>query len=524
MKRQVLLIVLGLALAAALAPPPVRASGRSATLVGAFDVGPGGYPQKFNPLTATAGFTWFNKYYSTLTLYDETFQRIEGDLAQSWQVSPEGRRVVFNLRPGVSWHDGQPFTSRDVKFTLDLVRQPELGSPFAARLDALSSVSTPDERTVVLQLRVANSALLDALTQLMIVPAHRLGDLAPRDVRDSDWWKTAPVGTGPFRWGRYLPDQYVELLAYAHYHGGRPRLDRLVNRYFKDPAAAVMALRTGEIHFTYLSPDQMPEVSARAAARVVEGSSQVLNYLGFNHRDPRFADLRVRQAILLAIDRAAIVRSLYGGRASLAHCVYTQAPWVSDDLDRHAHDPARARALLSEAGWARIKGEPIELLTYYNDQVSRDVVAALQAQLAAVGVTIRARFVDGPTYGQITDSGRFSMVLAGAGNGPEPDVLAPMLSSQAHPPQGVNRMRVDLPELDRLLALGRETVEPARRAAVYREICRLTNARLPWAPLWVGMRHGGIGHQVAGMVWWPAPGGGRYRDRAEDWFLRPGAP
>jgi peptide/nickel transport system substrate-binding protein len=514
-----LTLTLTLALAASLVSTPSLAANK--VLVGGFDVGPGGLAQKFNPLTATAGFTWFNKYFGTLALYDEKFQKISGDLAQGWQVSPDGKTVTIALRTDVKWHDGKPFTSRDVKFTLDLVRNPELGSAFATRLEGLSSITTPDAKTVVLNLQVPNSPIFDALTSLMIVPEHQLGTMKPQDLRNAEWWKNSPVGTGPFKWGKYLPDQYVELDANPDFYRKKPKLDKLVNRYFKDGAAAAIALRAGEIQFTYLTLDQVPDITARQNARVVEGSSQVLNYLGFNNTEPRFKDVRVRQAMMMAIDRAGIVRSLYGGRAQLASCVYSQPQYVPNDVNPYGHDPARARLLLAEAGWDRIKGEPIELLTYYGDQLSKDVVSTLQAQLAAVGVDVKPRFVDGPTYGQIADSGKFTLVLAGAGNGPEPDSISPLMDSGDQPPRGVNRMRVAMPELDRLFDQGRKESDVARREAIYKDVCRLTNARLPWGPLWVANRFGGIGQKVQGMVWWPAPGGGRYQDHAENWDIAP---
>lgn len=512
-----ILAVSALALAASLTSAPSFANNK--VLVGAFDVGPGGLPQKFNPLIATAGFTWFNKYFSTLALYDEKFQKISGDLAQSWQVSADGRTITFALRPDVKWHDGKPFTSKDVKFTLDLVKSPEFGSTFATRLEGLASVTTPDARTVVLNLQTPNSPILDALTSLMIVPEHLLGSMKPQEMRNADWWKTAPVGTGPFKWARYLPDQYVELDAYQDFHRKKPKLDKLVNRYFKDGGAAAIALRAGEIQFTYLTLDQVPDGAARQSLRIVEGSSQVLNYLGFNNTEPRFKDVRVRQAILMAIDRAAIVKSLYAGRAQLANCVYSQQQLVPADLNPMGYDPVKARQLLADAGWERIKGEPIELLTYYGDQVSKDVISAIQAQLGAIGVDVKPRFVDGPTYGQIADSGKFTLVLAGAGNGPEPDSLSPLLDSEYQPPRGVNRMRVTLPDLDKLFDQGRKESDPKKRETIYRDICRLTNAQLPWAPLWVANRFGGIGQKVQGMIWVPAPAGGRYQDFAETWDI-----
>jgi len=107
------------------AGPFVRAAASGGTLVGGFDVGPSGSPGKFNPLTDGAGYTWLMKYYSPLLTYDATFRKLQGELATSWDVSPDGLRYTFHLRKGVTWHDSQPFTSKDVQFTINLVKNPD---------------------------------------------------------------------------------------------------------------------------------------------------------------------------------------------------------------------------------------------------------------------------------------------------------------------------------------------------------------------------------------------------------------
>ena len=493
-------------------------------LVGAFDLGPGGNPQKFNPLAASAGFTWYNKYFGTLALYDVGFEKISGDLAESWTMAPDGRLITFKLRKGVKWHDGKPFSAKDVKFTLELAKNPDSGSLFVARLDGLSHVSTPDPLTVVLTLKSPNAPILDTLTSLMMLPEHHLGGVAPKELRNADWWRRNPVGTGPFKWSRYEPDQYVELLANADYYRGRPKLDKLVNRYFKDSGAAAMALQAGEIQFSYLTLDQVKDAKASSSYRIVSGPSQVLNYLGFNNQEARFQDVRVRQAMLMALDREAIIKYLYGGQAQAGQCVYTQALFVPSDVKAYGYDPQKARQLLREAGWERIKGEPIELITYYGDQLSKDVLATIQAQLASVGVHVVPRFLDGPTFGKLVDSGKFALAFAGAGNGPEPDTLGPFMESAHTPPKGVNRMRVNLPEIDKLFDTGRQETSAAKRPAHYQSICRITNAHLPWAPLWESKRFGGIAKTVQNMVWTPAPAGGRYQDHAENWSIQRHAP
>ncbi|MDE1179343.1 ABC transporter substrate-binding protein [Paraburkholderia sp.] len=489
------------------------------TMTGAFDTGPAGAPQQFNPLTATAGYSWFNKYFGTLVLYNVDMSRIDGDLASDWTVSPDGRKITFRLRKDVKWQDGQKFTAKDVKFTLDLLKNPDLPNQFWARLSDIQSVDAPDDYTVVLNLDKPNLALLDALTNVMIVPQHALANVPVKDLRTASWWKTGPVGTGPYKWGKYVPDQYVELDANPQYYRGRPKVDTLINRYFKDDGAAVLALQSGDIQYSYMSLAQVRNTKSDKF-RTVAGPSRVLNYVGLNFADPRFKDVRVRQALLMAIDRAALVKNLYAGQAKLANCVLTDSHYVPGNLNPYAFNPAAAKQLLAQAGWDKIAGQPIELLTYYSDPVSKNAMAVIQSMLAQVGVNVQPRFVDAPTYGELVRGGKFSMVYAGVTNGPDPDVLTSVLKSDYAPPRGYNVMRVNMPALDALMDQGRAESDVAKRPAIYQDVCRYTNANLPWLPILEANRFAGVSTHVQDFVWTPAPGGGRYMDHAERWSIK----
>lgn len=520
MKKQALfgkkLLVVAAITAIASAALPVSAQ----TFVGAFDVGPAGNAQKFNPLTSSAGFSFFNKYFGTLTLYDVSLQKISGDLAESWSYAKDSKSLTIKLRKGVKWHDGKPFSARDVKFTLDLIMNPELATVFAPRLAEVAEIKATDDLTVVLVLKSADVTLPDAFTNIMILPEHLLAKIPAKDLRNSDWWKT-PVGTGPFKWTKYLPDQYVELEANKDFYRGAPKLAKMINRYFKDGSSAAIALQAGEIHHTYLTLDQLKDNQSNKNVDVVSGPSHVLNYIGFNNSDPRFKDLRVRQAILLALDRQSIVKNIFAGTAELANCVLTLPKFVPADLNKYETNAAKAKSLLAEAGWEKLSGgDPVELLTYYSDQGSKDVMATIQSMLAAVGVKVNPRFVDPPTYAQIAESGKFSMVFAGQANGPDPSVLNSVLDSNYAPPRGLNRMRVSIPEVDKLIEAGKGESDDGKRSAIYQQLCRVTNAQLPWVPLWVANRFGGNSKNAVGVIWTPAPGGGRYQDFPETWSLR----
>ena len=494
------------------------------TITGAFDVGPGGMPGNFNPLSATAGFTWLNLYFEPLVIYDAALEKIVGALASSYQVSADQLTYTFHLTEA-KWHDGKPFTAEDVRFTFETAKNAASGSNFAARLASIASVTATDARTVVVKLSAPNSGLLDTLTKVMMLPAHALSAMPVADLARNAWWSTTPIGTGPFRFTRYANGQFVSLAANPDYRGGAPKVDRVVNRYFENTAGAVAALRSGEIQFTYVEADDVANFKDDKAFRVIEGNSYVVNYIGFNQEVPLWKDARVRKALMHAIDRAQIIKALYGGAAVPANCGYVAPAFTPAGIDAYAYDPAKARALLAEAGWAKINGDkPITLLTYYNTPLAGNVMAAVQAMLAQVGINVVPRTVDVPTYNATVyaatpDWNAFPLVYAGLQNGPDPSIINIGLNEKQLPPAGANIMRVRMPALSAAFDAALGETDAAKRPARYQDVCKAMNENLPWATMWVTARYGVASTKLTDFVWVPAPAGGPYEAHPERWSI-----
>ena len=524
-RRQGLAQGSALTVAAALGMPGLARSQGRKVLTGGFDVGPGGFPKNFNPLAATAGFTWFNLYYETLLNYDIGLTRIGPALASAHEPSTDLKTHTFHLVPDAKWQDGEPFTSADVAFTFDLARDSKTGSVFAGRLVDLVGVDTPDPHTAILRLGKASSGVGDLVTRMMMLPKHSLGAV-PRDGLDhADWWSKSALGTGPFRFVRYETDQFVELTANPAYRRGKPKLDGVINRYFASTAGAVAAQKAGEIQFTYVEPDDLKTFQADPAARVIDGNSWVVNYLGFNHLTPFWRDLRVRQAVMHAINREAIIKSLLGGNAVLANSGYTADGVVPSGLEPYAYDPAKARALLKDAGWDQIgAGKPLPLITYYNTPLVANMLAAIQAMLGQVGITIVPRLLDVPTFNGITmarepDVSQFAMTYAGAVDGPEPSSLIPFQHERQIPPNGVNQMRIRMAELNDAFDAASSDPDDSSRKQKWQEVARVQNRMLPWATMWVTKRFGIVSNRVQNFQWTPAPSGGSYDPQAHLWDL-----
>lgn len=496
------------------------------TITGGFDVGPGGFPKNFNPLAATGGFTWLNTYFEPLVIYNAELTALEGDLATDFKVSDDQLTYTFNLAKE-TWHDGQAFTSKDVKFTLDLVKNAASGSVFTGRLKSLDSVETPDEHTVVVKLSKPDAGFLSVLAQVMILPEHALAAIAPEALATSTWWSTTPIGTGPFKFTKYVTDQYVELAADDDYRGGKPKVDRLINRYFENPAAAVAALRAGEIQFTYVEPEDANTFQGNADFKVIEGDSYVVNYVGFNQKVDLWKDVRVRQAFMYAIDRKAIVESLYSGAAKLANCGYVAPQLVPEGLNEYAYDPEKAKALLAEAGWDKINGDkPITWLTYYGSPQAANVMAAIQSMLAQVGINVVPRVVDVPTYnGTVYKEGNpdwneFPLIYAGLQNGPNPAGINVGLNKSQLPPAGANIMRIEFDNVSAAFDAALGEIDATKVNAKWQDVCKVMNDELPWATMWVANRYGVASNKLTDFVWTPAPAGGPFAAHPEKWDIK----
>jgi peptide/nickel transport system substrate-binding protein len=502
-----------------------QAQGASSRLVGGFDVGPGGFAGNFNPLMATTGYMALTIAYEPLVVYDEKLESIVGKLAEKYEVSPDKLTYKFDLASGAKWHDGKPFTSSDVKFTIELAKNKSSGSVFAGRLAAIKDVKTPDPNTVILELSQPNAGLLDTLTKVMMLSEHTLADIAPEALPRNEYWTKAPVGTGAFKFVKYENGQYVEYSANADYRRGKPKVDQLINRYFKSPSAAVAALKAGEIDISYVEADDVKTFEGDKKFRIIEGNSMVVNYLGFNFDSPLWNDLRVRQAVMHAIDRNSIVKNLYEGKAQVANCGYTADRFVPRGLEAYSYDPNKARQLLKEAGWDKINGnKPISVLTYYNNAQSDNVLAAMQAMLGQVGINIAPKVGDMATYNSTIysksrDWTQFAIVYAGLTNGPDPSNLNVGLNESQLPPNGSNYTGVRIPDVSKAFDAALNETDTSKTPQRYQDVCRAMNANLPWATLWEAKRYGVASAKLKDFIWMPAPGGGPYESHPEKWAI-----
>ncbi len=512
----------------AAAAPAVEAGEK--VMTGAW-VGPCCNPIEFlDPLSAGGGYHWFNKIFSHLVTYNVEYTEIVPDLAESWSVSDDGLVWTFNLRPGVTWHDDTPFTAEDVIFSVEVCVDAAVTCWQAAPLsvivgaqeyisgtvESIAGLVALDENTLQITTDGPSAPLLDVLAETWIVQKAGLGEIARDQVDTSDYWATA-AGTGPFKLSSYVEGQYIETVRFDNYWRGAPKLDKLIRREFKDPATALLAFDAGEIDFTYLTSDEVERESQNANAVVIPGPSQVDNAITFNpEKNPVFGEPKFRQAILYAIDRASIIESLYGGAAEAVPCLYGNPKYYPDGIEQFAYDPEKAKALLAELGVDPASLGTIPFDTYYNDQLSQDVMTVMQQNLADIGLQVELMPLDGASWSaRYYDNNESVMSFLGGANGADPNRAYQYFYSASTG----NTYNYSNPALDELLEAGRQEMDPDARTAIYQEACTILGQDQPWIFLWQTTRYGVVSTRISNFLFTPAAGGGSYYDQAELWDI-----
>jgi len=509
----------------------LSASLAAGTLIGAFDVGPGGSPVPSGPWYNTAGNTWISKMWTPLVSLNETASGLSPQLATSWEANDDYTVWTFTLREGVTWHDGEAFTADDVVFTWHHAFAPESAASPERRpadlvgqeaysngdADTIAGIEALDDYTVRFTTAEPAPRFPNTLTQAYILPEHA-ADFAPSEFQTTDWWFTDAVGTGPFQHDAFVPDESWTLVPNPGYWNGAPQLDRLINRYFADETAAILALESGDIHFTYASGDVAVGLGEQPRFELYDGPSGVTNYMMFNYRtNPLFDDIRVRQAFLHAIDRETIAEVVLNGTAQVVPCIVPFEAYWPETYETYDYDPERARSLLAEAGWD--SSQRVEVKTYYGSQFHADAMAAMQQFLAEAGLNVDF-IVDSEGYNSYFYDGR-NWEISYRGLGIDINAFPYSFYERGGYPGSEGDtgtlMGKALPELEAIFAEARPEGDPEQYRSLMQDVCAWQNENALEAYMWTAVRFGVADAELEGFYWYPAPAGGPYEDHPERW-------
>lgn len=338
-------------------------------------------------------------------------------LAERWEHSPDYRVWTVWLRDNVRWHDGVPVTADDIKFTVDLLNHPDVLNYNALAVD---SVTVLDEHTARIFLTEPGRWPLEGWATFY--PKHLLEELDPKDFYDWEFW-THPVGNGPFRYVRHVPQTMMELEANPDYYRGKPRIERVILRFVAaGSGTGLLELQSGNADLTsILSPLEAKQL-AQDSRFVVHhrASTSHASWLAYNPEHPLFQDVRVRRALTQAVDRPALFAALdLPDDLPLTDAPYTVCQFDRGELaEPWPFDPAAAARLLDEAGWrdeerdgVRNKnGEAFRFMTLVPVQEERAALV-LQHQLRQVGVRMEIQRLEGNLIVDRVRTGEFEAVI-----------------------------------------------------------------------------------------------------------------
>lgn len=406
-------------------------------------------------------------------------------LAESYEVSPDGLTYTFNLHQGVKFHDGTDFTSADVKYTYDYFRNPDNASSRINDFLGIGSIDTPDDYTVVVNMESVNAA---SLTKWAIIP---IVQSAYHAEVGEEAYRTAPIGTGPFKLVEFNPAEVVLVEAFDDYFRGRPKVDMIRQEVVPEPSVRTIALETGDSD-SALWP-LLVEDSLRLADdpnfTVIKTSSGGVKHFPLNNKLPQLSDKRVRQALMHALDRQRIIDDLWNGAAVVAHSNLSPKFGFysldgTDELPTYDYNPERAMELLDEAGWVMgddgVREKDGEKLTFTcttitGDSARRPIAELAQQFFSEVGVDMQlaespiSAILEGLRGGTI-DAALFNWTYGSVD--PDPSNL---LRSDG----GQNWNSFENERVDELIDLGLAEANPEIRREYYNEIQKIVVDEVP---------------------------------------------
>jgi peptide/nickel transport system substrate-binding protein len=497
-----------------------------------------GYPQSLNPL-----LSFYNDADSDVTALvfsGLTRMTMEGevapDLAQGWEIHPSGITYTFRLNPRAIWHDGTPVSADDVLFTVNLLQDPDYpGPPDIGALWQSVEAERVDDVTVRFVLPEPYAPFLD-YTTIGLLPHHLLEGV-PSASLPSLQFNLEPMGTGPFRLGDVIMEDRqiteINLKRFSRYYGRSPYVENLVLRFYPTPQAAFEAHRQGLVEGVARVPPQLlPQAWQSEELSFYSAPTAEMTMLYFNTAltdTLPFGDKQVRQALLHALDRRALVDEVLMGQGVVPDTPLLPGTWAyqPDEVPHYERDLERAAELLEEAGWTREgvtetlrnrRGAPLRFALIVADE-PRDLAMgeAIVAQWASLGISATVETVPPLSLSGALETRNYQIALAHLVVPGDPDPYPFWHETQAYTGQNYTGFRHR--RISEVIEQARRTVNRDERKALYAEFQQLFMEELPAIPLYVPIYTYAVDARTRNVQIGPLMrSGDRFRNVAE-WYV-----
>ena len=466
---------------------------------------------KINPIFADEHDDAVAIIFSGLTRYNEKNEVIP-DLASSWDVSTDQLVYTFKLHNDVKWHDGQPFTAEDVKFTIEESLNPKNNSKIKERFEEIKEVQVVDPYTVKITLKTPFPLLVNVMSTGMI-PKHIL---AGQDI-NNDGFNMAPIGTGPFKYTEWKKGQYLMLSRNENFYRGTPKSEKVILKFVADQNVRAVQLETGEIDIALIAPMQIERIKKDQNLQVMRVDTADYRVMMYNRINPLWDDVKVRQAMNYAVDREALLKGVLLDWGKVAYGPL-QMNWANNsNVNQYVYNPEKAKQLLGEAGWVQGadgffqkdgKRLSFKLTTFVHDPVRVALANALSTQFKKIGIDA----IPDPREKGSFKISEMDTFLLGWGSPFDPDEDTYRLFHSTQIDIG-NYQHYKNAKVDNLLLKARQTSDknerlklyadfqtelvndPAFNFLVYLDVAIVTNKKIS------GIKARTLGHHGAGYTW-----------------------
>ena len=463
---------------------------------GTFLFGRGGDSVGLDPALEEDGesFKVCDNIYDTLIHYKDGSTEIEPGLATKWESSEDGLSWTFSLRKGVTFHDGTPFNSEAVLFSLN--RQHEKNHPFhnvegsytywvaTGLAEIVDEITAIDDHTVKITLKSPYAPFLYAIA---ITPFSIVSPTAVKEKGDN--YSNHPVGTGPFIFQQWDRGDKIVLKANENYWGGRPNVDRVIFLSIPDNSVRLIELQQGNLHaMEFPNPDDLQQIRDDESLDLLSQPGMSVGYLALNMEKPPFDNLKVRLAINHAINKAVIIEHLYQGLGIPAKNPIPPTLWSYDDsIEDYDYNPKLAKELLTQAGYPKGFETTLWALPVPRPYIpdGRALAEVIQSELREIGIKTNIVTYDWGTYLEKTKYGDHDMAMLGwsADFGDPDNFLYFLLSkSSAKKPAG-NIAFYKSDEMQQILEKARSISDKDERISLYKKAQNVFHRDIPWVPL-----------------------------------------
>ena len=444
-----------------------------------------GDPMSFNPNTTADdnAYPIVQNLFNRLVKLDSSKQVIP-DLASEWDVSEDGKKITFTLKEDAKWHDGEPVTSEDVKYTFDTIKENRTYY-FSSRMDIVNSIDAPDDYTVVFNMQSPDVSFIADLGwyATFILPEHVFNTEVSWDENAAS---KEPIGSGPFKYGDFKQGVNVTLLPNEDYHDGAPKIDKLVFSIIPDEQTAIQALVNGEIDvFDNVPTSSVEQLKSKDNVRLELNEYPSPARIIFNLTKDEVADVNVRRAIATAIDKEEISKKVYADIQKPEYSMYPALiDWAANMEETSPEfNLEKAEKILQDAGYEKdkdgfyVSGIPLEV---FEGSGYPDMANLMKATLAKAGIGIDIKVSEFNAWNQkVTVDQNFTMELQGGFMGPDPAALAKRYGTGV----GSNYGAYSNTKFDELTKKAGSTGDQDLRAQYYKEAQAILAEDLPFIPI-----------------------------------------